>query len=94
MSTKSTDRYGGGSDYRLRIVKENDSPHRSSLRSAARADIWVFGALQCLRKSLCGGGKWDVIVLNGPDARGSNADPLKTLLAGPILAANSRRLYV
>ncbi|EFN60229.1 hypothetical protein EAG_00967 [Camponotus floridanus] len=49
---------------------------------------------KCLRKSLCGGGKWDVIVLNGPDARGSNADPLKALLAEPILAANSRRLYV
>jgi len=36
---------------------------------SARADIWVLGALQCLPRSLCGGGKWDVIVLNGPDAR-------------------------
>lgn len=73
--SKLTNRYSGRFDYRLRIValKGNDSPRRSSLRLAARADIWVFGALQCLRKSLCGGGKWDVIVLNGPDARESNA---------------------
>jgi len=53
-----------------------------------------FLGLCSVCESLCGGGKWDVIVLNGPDARGSNADPLKALLAEPILAANSRRLYV